>query len=73
VDHKGASWGSTWIYPHWGQVYSLSYLGAARSSKLVGDTVKARKAFQGFFELWKDADPDIPIFQQARAEYAHLQ
>jgi hypothetical protein len=33
---------------------------------------KARKAFQDFFELWKDADPDVPILQQAKAEYAKL-
>ena len=72
VDHKGASWGSTWLYPYWGQYYSLSYLGLARGSALAGDTAKARKAFQDFFELWKDADPDIPILQQAKAEYARL-
>jgi eukaryotic-like serine/threonine-protein kinase len=72
VDHKGASWGATWIHPYWGQFYSLSWLGMARGSALAGDTAKAKKAFQGFFELWKDADPDIPILQQARAEYARL-
>jgi eukaryotic-like serine/threonine-protein kinase len=32
----------------------------------------AKKAFQDLFELWKDADPDLPILQQARSEYAHL-
>jgi hypothetical protein len=44
----------------------------ARSSALTGDTAKAKKAFQDFFELWKDADPDLPILQQAKAEYAEL-
>jgi len=73
VDHKGASWGATWIHPNWGQYYSLSYLGLARGFALAGDTAKAKKAFQDFFELWKDADPDIPILQQAKAEYAKLQ
>jgi hypothetical protein len=34
---------------------------------------KARTAYQDFFALWKDADPDIPILKQARAEYAKLQ
>jgi hypothetical protein len=34
---------------------------------------KSRKAYQAFFTLWKDADPDIPILQQAKAEYARLQ
>jgi serine/threonine protein kinase/tetratricopeptide (TPR) repeat protein len=72
VDHKGASWGATWIHPWWGQFYSLSYLGLARGSALAGDTAKARKAFEDFFDLWKDADPDIPILQQARTEYARL-
>jgi eukaryotic-like serine/threonine-protein kinase len=73
VDHKGANWGATWIHPWWGQFYSLSHLGVARGSALAGDTAKARQAFQDFFELWKDPDPDIPILQQAKAEYARLQ
>jgi eukaryotic-like serine/threonine-protein kinase len=73
VDHKGASWGSTWAHPYWGLYYSLSYLGLARGSALAGDKAKAKKAFQGFFELWKDADLDIPILKQAKAEYARLQ
>ena len=72
LDHKGASWGSAWRFPNWGLHYSISYLGLARGSVLAGDTAKARKAFQDFFELWKDADPDIPILQQAKAEYAKL-
>ena len=72
VDHKGANWASAWRYPYWGQFYSLSYLGIARGSALAGDTAKAKKAFQDFFELWKDADPDLPILQQAKAEYAEL-
>jgi len=72
VDHKGASWGATWIHPYWGQFYSLSYLGMAHGSALAGNTAKARKAFQDFFELWKDADPDLPILQQAKAEYVKL-
>ena len=72
VDNKGANWASAWRYPYWGQFYSLSYLGMARGSALAGDTVKARKAFQDFFELWKDADTDMPILAQAKAEYAKL-
>jgi hypothetical protein len=73
LDHKGANWGSDWQHPYWGQFYSLSYLGLARASALVGDTAKARKAFQDFLALWKDADPDVPILKQAKAEYAKLQ
>ena len=37
-----------------------------------GDPAKARAAYQDFFALWKDADPDIPILKQAKAEYAKL-
>jgi len=73
VDQKASSWGSDWRHPYWGQFYSLSYLGIARGLALAGDSAKAKKAFQDFFELWKDADPDIPILKQAKAEYAKLQ
>ena len=73
LDHKGASWGSTWRYPNWGLYYSISYLGLARASALAGDTAKARKAFQDFFALWKDADQDLPILIEARKDYAALQ
>jgi hypothetical protein len=72
VDHKGANWGATWVHPYWGQYYSLSYLGMARGFAYAGDTAKAGNAFQDFFALWKDADPDIPILKQAKAEYAEL-
>jgi eukaryotic-like serine/threonine-protein kinase len=44
----------------------------ARAAALTGDTVKSRKAYQDFFALWKDADPDIPIIQKARQEYDKL-
>jgi tetratricopeptide (TPR) repeat protein/predicted Ser/Thr protein kinase len=73
VDHKGANWASAWRFPNWGLHYSLSYLGLARAYELTGDTGKARKAFQEFFALWKDADQDLPILREARAEYAKLQ
>jgi eukaryotic-like serine/threonine-protein kinase len=72
VDHKGANWGATWVHPNWGQYYSLSYLGMARGFALAGDSPKARKAFQDFFELWKDADPDVPVLKRAKEEYAKL-
>jgi eukaryotic-like serine/threonine-protein kinase len=51
----------------------LAHLGLARAYALQGDTNKARTAYQDFFALWKDADPDIPILKQAKAEYAKLQ
>ena len=40
---------------------------------MAGDTAKAKAAYQDFFALWKDADPDVPILKQAKAEYAKLQ
>jgi len=38
-----------------------------------GDTAKAKTAYQDFLNQWKDADPDIPILKDAKAEYAKLQ
>ena len=70
LDHMGASWGSTWKYPNWGLYYSISYLGLARGSALAGDTAKARKAWEDFFALWKDADADIRILIEAKRGYA---
>jgi hypothetical protein len=50
----------------------LAQLGLARSYAGSGDTGKARTAYQDLFALWKDADPDIPILKEAKAEYAKL-
>jgi eukaryotic-like serine/threonine-protein kinase len=52
---------------------ALAHLGLARAYALQGDTTKARTAYQDFLTLWKDADPDIPILNAAKAEYAKLQ
>jgi len=52
---------------------ALARLGLARAYALQGDTAKARAAYQDFLNLWKDADPDIPILKEAKAEYAKLQ
>jgi hypothetical protein len=54
-------------------LYSLAYLGLARAYALQGDTSKAKVAYNDFLTIWKDADPDIPILKQAKAEYAKLQ
>jgi len=51
---------------------ALSRLQLARAYALI-DRTKARAAYQDFFRNWKDADPDIPILMQAKAEYAGLQ
>jgi tetratricopeptide (TPR) repeat protein len=53
-------------------LYPLAHLGLARASVLSGDTAKARKEYQDFLALWKDADADLPILQQAKDEYAKL-
>jgi serine/threonine protein kinase/tetratricopeptide (TPR) repeat protein len=53
--------------------YTLSYVGLARAYTLTGDLAKSRNAYQDFFALWKNADPDVPILKEAKAEYAKLQ
>jgi serine/threonine protein kinase/tetratricopeptide (TPR) repeat protein len=52
---------------------ALAHLQIGRAYALQGDTPKARAAYNDFLSLWKDADPDIPILKQAKAEYAKLQ
>jgi eukaryotic-like serine/threonine-protein kinase len=52
---------------------ALAHLGLARAYALVGDSAKSKSAFQDFFVLWKNADPDVPILKQAKSEYAKLQ
>ncbi len=64
LDHQG-------LWPI-SPLYALAHLGLARAHALAGDTAGARRAYQDFLALWKDADPDIPILQEAKAEYAKL-
>ena len=52
---------------------ALAHLQIGRAYAMQGDTAKASAAYQDFLTLWKDADPDIPILKQAKAEYARLQ
>ncbi len=52
---------------------SMAQLGLGRAYAVSGDKAKSRAAYQDFFALWKDADPDIPLLKQAKAEYAKLQ
>jgi len=54
-------------------LFALAHLGLARAYILQSDTAKAKARYQDFLTLWKDADPDIPILKQAKAEYAKLQ
>ena len=51
----------------------LAHLQLGRAKVLNGDRESARQAYGDFFTLWNDADPDIPILKQAKAEYAKLQ
>jgi eukaryotic-like serine/threonine-protein kinase len=64
IDHRGLV-----VNFPWGAV---SRLGLARAYAMQGDTDKAKAAYQDFLTLWKDADPDIPVLKQAKAEYAKL-
>ena len=64
VDHRG-------IAPT-APEHSLAKLGLGRAYGMTGDTAKARAAYQDFFALWKDADPDVPILKDAKAEYEKL-
>ena len=64
IDHRGV----VMNFP-WG---ALARLGLARAYALQGDTAKARTAYRDFLTLWKDADPDIPLLKQAKAEFAKL-
>jgi eukaryotic-like serine/threonine-protein kinase len=50
----------------------LTHLGLARAYMAQRDAVSATAAYNDFLSLWKDADPDIPILKQAKAEYAKL-
>ena len=52
---------------------SLAILQTARAQAMSGDTKAARKSYQDFLALWNNADPDVPVLKQARAEYSKLQ
>ena len=65
LDHRGV----VWNHP----IGALAHFQLGRAYAMQGDTAKARTAYQDFFALWKNADPDIPILKQAKAEYAKLQ
>ena len=51
---------------------ALAHLQIARAQKMMSDEAAARKSYETFLDLWKDADPDLPVYQQAKAEYAQL-
>jgi tetratricopeptide (TPR) repeat protein len=64
LDHRGLNGNSP--------LGALAHLQIGRAFTMSGDPAKARTAYQDFFTLWKDADPDIPILKQAKSEYATL-
>jgi eukaryotic-like serine/threonine-protein kinase len=63
----------------WKPLHGPDYMGPAAQLELgrvyqkQGDTANARIAYQNFLAMWKDADPDVPLLLQAKAEYAKLQ
>ncbi len=66
------------VLDHWGPIQnetigSLSHLGLARAYGMAGESAKAKTAYQDFLASWKNADPDIPVLRQAKAEYAKLE
>ena len=65
LDHRGLVWNCA--------TGALARLELGRAYAATGDTAKAKVAYQDFPNLWKDADPDIPILKEAKAEYAKLQ
>jgi len=64
LDHRGVDVPSC--------LHSIALLGLARASQQKGDLPASRKAYQDFFAVWRDADPDIPLFVQAKKEYDEL-
>jgi predicted Zn-dependent protease len=64
LDHRGVVWNEP--------IAALAHLGLARAYALQDDTAKSRVAYQDFLTLWKDADPDIPIYRTAKTEFAKL-
>ena len=65
LDHRGIAVNSP--------LGALARLQLGRAYALQGENVKSRTAYQDFLTLWKDADPDISILKEAKAEYAKLQ
>jgi eukaryotic-like serine/threonine-protein kinase len=65
LDHRGIVLNSP--------IGALAHLQIGKAYAMQGDTAKAKAAYQDFLTLWKEADPDIPIFIAAKAEYAKLQ
>jgi tetratricopeptide (TPR) repeat protein len=64
IDHRG------WDVPS--PLWPLAHLGLARAAVFQGDTTKAKRMYDEFFRLWKDADADLPELIEAKKEYERL-
>ena len=64
IDHRGVVMNFPWC--------ALARLGLSRAYALQDDTANVQRAYQGFLTLWKNADPDVSVLKQAKAEYARL-
>jgi hypothetical protein len=64
IEHRG--WDV--LSPLW----PMAHVGLARAAALQGDATKARKTYEEFFLLWKDADVDLPVLIEAKREYEKL-
>jgi eukaryotic-like serine/threonine-protein kinase len=64
IDHPGVD--------PFSPAHALAHLGLGRAAAMNGDSSAARKSYQDFFALWKDADSDLPVLVQARKEYEQL-
>jgi tetratricopeptide (TPR) repeat protein len=65
IDHPGVVYADS--------VGALSYLDIGRACALSGNKARAKSAYQKFLSLWRDADPDMPVYKKAKAEYSRLQ
>jgi eukaryotic-like serine/threonine-protein kinase len=64
TDHRGWSPRS--------ELYAPAYVGLARAATMNGDSASAKRAYETFFSLWKDADEDVPLLVEAKREYEKL-
>jgi len=64
IDNPGLCWGYI--------TGPLARLQLGRAEHLMGNNPSARESYEEFLAIWKDADPDVPIYREAKAEYAQL-
>jgi tetratricopeptide (TPR) repeat protein len=64
IDNPGMCWGYV--------TCPLARLQLGRAQRLIGDNASARGSYEQFLNIWRDADTDLPVYRQAKAEYAQL-